>query len=1262
MPTLLTRTKQHFTGAPGVPLHMTDEMREARILEDFGAGRTIGEQPSRKSTPSKVSEALDRTPSETWLTLVLPWVQDVVDQDFDLPEGMLGPYDSQPPTRPQTILHSPSTPPQKQIHPFAYTTAGTVPFAALATGDAYEPAFAEVIAEVEADSEVLSRGAGVRSLHQPPAMRAGESGVGRVSPDVGTFGRNDSVAPVSKVSTSIVSGLWQTPRESPLRRQIQSDPHTPRQATPVASPKPKSTASYRVPVPPLELDAAPHVHHPHHDFPFSHAQAAAKQSEAMERARAEALAQLEASAGAPEAASGFKGPRQTYETTTSGPSFGHILHKDGKPVPPRMSVQTAALDPGADARRIAGLSTGSFTRIPFGVPLGATLPRPLMVLSGGVGLGFGVGLPSRMGNLSHIAESPEYAPPQARSAFVESVEDEEAPTHNKARTYTKVPTAKSGKTARAKSASPVDDAMPARTESAVLRQSMEQPYRSHKPTGPITPPPQFAPPITASVRTTTYEAQPDGHYQPVAQTTTQSIVVPPAPRTHYSKAQSVTSDRRTRASSDRTATPQPLLAGPPSVAPTTATNVNKIVADSSFHDETLCQLLDAARLNLIGDAAKKALMRAARARVVELKDLKDQGEADIPMPSIEPPKERTPRKEKKSSKGRVRSKSHDRKKASSSPATSEKAATIVPEAPPPWAQEIITRLEAFDTRFVELEKQGLDAAADNDTPPSQDVPTELIEDLLFHQMPSSGFGGIAGLPFGRLFGNPVMSPDGATPQGAYLRTLSPTEAHDATPPEIAGSAAAPSTRAPTAQSAHAPTAASVPAPNGFAHAASAASAQQAAGSPKRGGDIMSWGSSVELPHPGDTVLPPRPPTITIQAPTESHAPTTHGFLASRAASAASPTTHTPGRIDVDIYEERVEQLPSAQGPSVVPDPSERDLPALPSDSVRSNRPSPVPSTPSPLIQKTPTPTHRATPRNDSPRSRYGDGTQASPDTYPIVRESEIRPAGATRDKLNLIDPLCPPMPEPAPWDLVTQRLYSWALVWEDDTFVRGLENISLGKQVEEFPLTVFAMMTFKRNLRHRMTNTPPLPCDKLFVPPNLADGINKAVHAKRFGDAQQILEELWYPFQFQDPPRIIISLTRHGAQDAWLANRYDLATGRLTSYFVSHEASRKDLLDGRPFMWWHAIRLAWPQQQIPHPDMLDYTIKTVGVTPENRNDASLRAAVVSRNLLLGIRPEHEHDLSKLREYIWSEVKRLAVKKRQGKLIVHMDSDDHVDEL
>ena len=62
---------------------------------------------------------------------------------------------------------------------------------------------------------------------------------------------------------------------------------------------------------------------------------------------------------------------------------------------------------------------------------------------------------------------------------------------------------------------------------------------------------------------------------------------------------------------------------------TTQSNVKHIVSESKFHDETLCQLLDAASLNLIGPDAKRALQRAARARVIELRDMRANGKVRI---------------------------------------------------------------------------------------------------------------------------------------------------------------------------------------------------------------------------------------------------------------------------------------------------------------------------------------------------------------------------------------------------------------------------------------------------------------------------------------------------------------------------------------------------------------------------------------------------------------------------------------------------------
>lgn len=46
--------------------------------------------------------------------------------------------------------------------------------------------------------------------------------------------------------------------------------------------------------------------------------------------------------------------------------------------------------------------------------------------------------------------------------------------------------------------------------------------------------------------------------------------------------------------------------------------------------------------------------------------------------------------------------------------------------------------------------------------------------------------------------------------------------------------------------------------------------------------------------------------------------------------------------------------------------------------------------------------------------------------------------------------------------MLTQRLYSWALIMEEKSFVKALEDISLGRQVEAFPLSVFLMLAYKR--------------------------------------------------------------------------------------------------------------------------------------------------------------------------------------------------------
>jgi hypothetical protein len=59
------------------------------------------------------------------------------------------------------------------------------------------------------------------------------------------------------------------------------------------------------------------------------------------------------------------------------------------------------------------------------------------------------------------------------------------------------------------------------------------------------------------------------------------------------------------------------------------------------------------------------------------------------------------------------------------------------------------------------------------------------------------------------------------------------------------------------------------------------------------------------------------------------------------------------------------------------------------------------------------------------------------------------PGQPGRDTIYVLDTGYGNLADPMPWDRITQRLYSWAMVWEEETFARALENISLGKQVSE---------------------------------------------------------------------------------------------------------------------------------------------------------------------------------------------------------------------
>lgn len=360
--------------------------------------------------------------------------------------------------------------------------------------------------------------------------------------------------------------------------------------------------------------------------------------------------------------------------------------------------------------------------------------------------------------------------------------------------------------------------------------------------------------------------------------------------------------------------------------------------------------------------------------------------------------------------------------------------------------QIIRRLSAFDAKFAELDVNDSPSRPGHAKEATQELGTDFLEDLIFqaHNRQQQGIPRHAPLPmafapFTQLFGDAPSQP--FTPKGgAYIRNLSTEDKR---------------TRS-------------------------------------RGSNtMMSWGSEVELPAEDAKVSPPTgarmaPPIINIQAPTESNVEKSqHGASASQAGTMRTAPRTAPVRTEIGALEEYDFEIPHG----AVPDPAERDLPPPPSESIKSHRDSPV-TDPTPLAQSAKSRSAATIHRGETPISLKEALGPSNPDVIPnpplpsvpaplpalqsttfvnfqepvtvvpMLTSSDVPDSQHTAYKTAFQSlPQTPPQvvsdkvairttdTDPAPWDLVTQRLYSWALVWEGSTFARALEEISLGRQV-----------------------------------------------------------------------------------------------------------------------------------------------------------------------------------------------------------------------
>lgn len=489
------------------------------------------------------------------------------------------------------------------------------------------------------------------------------------------------------------------------------------------------------------------------------------------------------------------------------------------------------------------------------------------------------------------------------------------------------------------------------------------------------------------------------------------------------------------------------------------------------------------------------------------------------------------------------------------------------------------RLSMFDQGFTALEIQK-NIQGPQMSQMSRDTPNELIDELTFNHLPSTGFthGNIMShlLTNSDLFGQ-SMSPMCAARAAEHVSSaVEQTQRVESGMPSLyshkplshhvtggASSAQDDETQAPTQVSA---TQCAPIQPFATQYSQQAGAIGQARTvapfTESAQGDLI-WGSNVELPQPKEIISFPhiRGPTINILPPTESNMgknkASTRASPQSRTVSASR--SHPPpvagGKMAPD--EDRIDIIAEQSlGNVAVPDSGEKKMPPQPSESAKIQPsdlglfgtngaaqrirpeivmgstmpksmaqsaysygppdqyppPAPrlrtantqVPSTadiganadivPGPMYGTTVEPPtasffpeqtmyHTAVPGTTSaPAPAFNMHPAPVPSTSRVLNEPPStvhmrlhetiscpltaaapgKSVSPPRDRIHMADSLYPPMAGWKPWNMLTQRLYSWALIMEEKSFVKALEDISLGRQVEAFPLSVFLMLAYKR--------------------------------------------------------------------------------------------------------------------------------------------------------------------------------------------------------
>ncbi|TIA89883.1 hypothetical protein E3P99_01854 [Wallemia hederae] len=227
-----------------------------------------------------------------------------------------------------------------------------------------------------------------------------------------------------------------------------------------------------------------------------------------------------------------------------------------------------------------------------------------------------------------------------------------------------------------------------------------------------------------------------------------------------------------------------------------------------------------------------------------------------------------------------------------------------------------------------------------------------------------------------------------------------------------------------------------------------------------------------------------------------------------------------------------------------------------------------------------------------------------------------------------------------PWENIRDRLNAWADLWNAHASPNQLElakeSTHLTRYVSMIACDIFCTQVYKRWVRTIGARYPPVPIDKLFLPPSFAEVLNSAVSSDMYANTAPTFRSFWHELGFPGAPKQLLTLALYRTDRYhFQVLKFDLEGGVLTHYDPFDAPA---LLDPRPKLWWRGLREAFPEVHIPDDHKLQERVVAINrPKPHERSDSPLAALASWRHMLVNKKPNKETDLMAVRSLIAAEI-------------------------